>query len=279
MDKIKLYLKQSLTSITIMVIPHSRLRPMRMRVSAIGLVFCLVLSLVGAGYVLSVGIRTAEYYGMRKKLTYFSSQFLEMKVVMSSLQKTESEFSRLLDFKSKKKILDRVDVSSNLGSLDIDLLKKQVDETIQSVAEIREYIKEAKSLYLSTPDGWPVKGNVSSPFGTRVHPITGKSTFHSGLDISTPVGTMVKATADGIVSFSNWHNDSGYIVVLEHGHGFRTIYAHNKLNYVKVGQRVKRGDIISLSGSTGSSTGPHVHYEVWKNGTHVNPYTFLRNLS
>jgi murein DD-endopeptidase MepM/ murein hydrolase activator NlpD len=262
-----------------MVIPHSKLKPFRMRVSALGLTSCLVLSIIGAGYVLSVGVKTAEYYGMRKKLFYFSSQFLEMKVLMSSLQKTESEFANLLSFKSKKKVLEKADVSSNLGSLDIDLLKSQIDETIQTVAEIREYIKAEKSLYLATPDGWPVKGNVSSPFGTRVHPITGASTFHSGVDISTPMGTMVKATADGIVSFSNWHNDSGYIVVLEHGHGFRTIYAHNKLNYVKVGQRVKRGEVISLSGSTGSSTGPHVHYEVWKNGTHLNPLTFLKSLS
>jgi murein DD-endopeptidase MepM/ murein hydrolase activator NlpD len=279
MDKIKIFLKQSLTSITIMVIPHSKQKPFRMRVSALGLISCLVLSIIGAGYVLSVGVKTAEYYGMRNKLFYFSSQFLEMKVLMSSLQKTESEFAKLLSFKSKKKVLEKVDVSSNLGALDIDLLKQQIDETIQSVAEIREYIKTEKSLYLATPDGWPVKGNVSSPFGTRVHPITGASTFHSGVDISTPMGTMIKATADGIVSFSNWHNDSGYIVVLEHGHGFRTIYAHNKLNYVKVGQRVKRGEVISLSGSTGSSTGPHVHYEVWKNGAHVNPLTYLKSLS
>jgi len=229
------------------------------------------LSLVGAGYLLSIGVKTAEYYGMRKKLSYFSSQILEMKVVMSSLQKTESEFARLLSFKSKKKILEKADVSSNLGSLDIELLKRQIDETIQSVAEIREYIKEEKGLYLSTPAGWPVKGSVSSRFGTRVHPITGESTFHSGIDISTPGGTMVRATADGIVSFSNWHNDSGYIVALEHGHGFRTVYAHNKLNYVKVGQRVRRGDVLSLSGSTGSSTGPHVHYEIRKDGSDIDP--------
>jgi murein DD-endopeptidase MepM/ murein hydrolase activator NlpD len=279
MDKIKSFLKQSLTSITIMVIPHSRLRPLRMKVSAIGLITCLALSIIGAGYIISVGVKTVEYYGMRKKLSYFSSQILEMKTVISSLQKTESEFARLVSFKSRKKILEKVDVSSNLGSLDIDLLKKQIDETIQSVGEIREYLKEEKSLYLSTPDGWPVKGSISSPFGNRIHPITGESTFHSGVDISTPVGTMVRATADGIVSFSNWHNDSGYIVVLEHGHGFRTIYAHNKLNYVKVGQQVKRGDIISLSGSTGSSTGPHCHYEVWKNGMHLNPQSFLKGLS
>jgi murein DD-endopeptidase MepM/ murein hydrolase activator NlpD len=279
MDKIKLFLKQSLTSITIMVIPHSKLKPLRLKVPAIGLITSIVLSVIGAGYILSIGVKTAEYYGMRKKLAYFSSEVLEMKVFMSSLKKTESEFSNLLSYKSKKKILEKADDSSNLGALDIELLRKQIDETIQSVAEIREYIKAEKKLYLSTPSGWPVNGRISSSFGTRVHPLTGASNFHSGIDISTPTGSPVRATANGIVSFSSWHNDSGYIVVLEHGHGYRTIYAHNKQNFVKVGQQVKRGERLSLSGSTGASTGPHVHYEVWKNGVHVNPQPFLRDLS
>ena len=262
-----------------MVIPHSKQKPFRMKVSALVLVSCLLLSIIGAGYLLSVGVKTAEYYGMRKKLANFSSQILELKVVMSSLKKAESEFSDLLSLKSKKKILENANVDTNLGALDIDLLKKQIDESIQSVAEIREYLNVEKKLYLSTPVGWPVKGRVSSPFGSRVHPLTGSSTFHSGIDISTPMGTKVRATADGIVSFSNWHSDSGYIVTLEHGNGYRTIYAHNRQNFVKIGQRVKRGDILSLSGSTGSSTGPHLHYEVWKNGIHVNPLPFLRDLS
>jgi murein DD-endopeptidase MepM/ murein hydrolase activator NlpD len=279
MDKIKLFLKKSLTSITIMVIPHSRQKPLQMNIPALGLLTCLLLSIVGAGYLISVGVKTAEYYGMKKKLADFSSQILELKVVMSSLKKTESEFNNLLALKSKKKILEKAEEPSNLGALDIELLNKQINETIQSVAEIREYIKVEKNLYLSTPVGWPVNGRISSPFGSRVHPLTGSSSFHSGVDISTPAGTKVKATADGIVSFSNWHNDSGYIVAIEHGNGFRTIYAHNKQNFVKVGQRIKRGEAVSLSGSTGSSTGPHVHYEVWKKGVNVNPQPFLRDLS
>ncbi len=105
--------------------------------------------------------------------------------------------------------------------------------------------------------------------------MSGKPSFHSGLDISVPHGTHVKATADGIVSFSGWTAGSGHTVVIEHGHGFSTAYAHNKQNLVKVGQRVKRREAIAVSGSTGVSTGPHVHYEIWKNGHHVNPAAYL----
>jgi len=99
--------------------------------------------------------------------------------------------------------------------------------------------------------------------------------MHTGMDISVPPGTPVKATADGVVSFAGWTEGSGVVVVVEHGHGFRTAYAHNGKATVRVGQRVVRGERIALSGSTGLSTGPHVHYEVWKNGRHVDPAGFL----
>ena len=280
MGRLRAYLKRSFTSVTIMVIPHARQKPLRLRVSALGLFCCICLTFVGAAYVVSEGVRTAEYYGMKKKLSYFSSQLMEVKSAMLTLRKTESEFSKLVSLNSKKKILEQADTSSDMGSIiDVDLLKKQVRETIESVAEIREYVKEEKSAYESTPTGWPVRGQISSPFGPRIHPITGEEAFHSGVDIRANPGTPVKATADGIVSFANWRDDTGYCVVLEHGHGYTTVYAHNRSLKVKVGQRVHRGEEISLSGSTGSSTGPHVHYEVWKEGRHVNPAPYLKDLS
>jgi len=85
----------------------------------------------------------------------------------------------------------------------------------------------------------------------------------------------VKATAEGIVSFAGWTEHSGNVVVVEHGHGFSTAYAHSRKALVRVGQRVVRGEPIALSGSTGVSTGPHVHYEIWKNGRHTDPAPFL----
>ena len=104
-------------------------------------------------------------------------------------------------------------------------------------------------------------------------------TFHSGMDLSAASGTAIHATADGLVSFSGRSANSGNLVVLAHGFGYQTIYAHNKKNAVKVGQRVKRGEIIAYVGSTGKSTGPHVHYEVWEKGKSVNPRKFLQGRS
>jgi murein DD-endopeptidase MepM/ murein hydrolase activator NlpD len=101
---------------------------------------------------------------------------------------------------------------------------------------------------------------------------------HTGIDIRTSIGSAVQATATGIVSFSGWTNGSGYIVVLEHGHGFSTAYAHNKENIVSVGQKVKKGEKIALSGSSGVSTGPHVHYEVWKDEQQINPISYLKEV-
>jgi len=88
-------------------------------------------------------------------------------------------------------------------------------------------------------------------------------------------GTPVRATADGVVNFAGWSGDSGNLVGLEHGFGYSTFYAHNKAIAVRVGQRVERGEIIAYVGSTGSSTGPHCHYEIWKDGRHINPAPFL----
>jgi murein DD-endopeptidase MepM/ murein hydrolase activator NlpD len=278
MNKFKLLFKKSFTSITIMVVPHSKIRPLRIRVPAIALFSCLFLCIIGAAYIVSIGVNTIEYYGMRRKVNYLSSQFSELKIVMHSLKKANEEFSKLLSFKSKKTILEEADFA-NAGALNIELLKKQVDETIQSVSEIRKYIENQKDFYYATPTGWPLKGTINSGFGLREHPIYGKDVPHSGIDIGASIGTPVKATADGIVSFSSWHNDSGNIVVLEHGHGFTTVYAHNKENRVKVGQKVKRGEVVGISGSTGATTGPHLHYEVWKNRRPVNPASFLKDIS
>jgi murein DD-endopeptidase MepM/ murein hydrolase activator NlpD len=132
---------------------------------------------------------------------------------------------------------------------------------------------------VATPRGWPVEGRLSSPFGQREHPKTGKPEFHGGIDIAAEPGMAVRATGDGIVSFSGWSGANGNLIVIEHGAGFSTFYAHNKMVAVKTGQKVRRGDIISYVGSTGNSTGPHVHYEVWLNGRAVNPQTYLHGRS
>jgi flagellar protein FlgJ len=126
----------------------------------------------------------------------------------------------------------------------------------------------------SKPD-WPMKSVVSSRYGWRKDPFTSESRFHSGLDIAADKGTEVKAAMSGKVIMSCNMEDYGNVVAVDHGKGLVTIYAHNEKNLVKVGDKVEKGSFIARVGSTGRSTGPHLHFEVRKDGTRINPMEFL----
>jgi murein DD-endopeptidase MepM/ murein hydrolase activator NlpD len=275
--KFKPFLKRCMTPVTIMIVPHARSNLFKVKVSLAGLIACIALSFVGAAFVISVGVKTLDYYVMKNKLSYFTKEFRELRSTAASLKETDKELSKLLSLKSKSSILRSGEIKDT-GSLDIESLKKQVNEAIESVSAIKLFITEQRYVYQSTPSGWPVQGEISSGFGFREHPVSGEVVKHTGVDIRTPMGSAVKATANGIVSFSGWTNGSGYIIVLEHGHGFTTAYAHNKENVVSVGQKVMKGERIALSGSSGVSTGPHVHYEVWKDEKQVDPISYLKDV-
>jgi murein DD-endopeptidase MepM/ murein hydrolase activator NlpD len=123
---------------------------------------------------------------------------------------------------------------------------------------------------------WPLHGSITSSFGKRRDPLTKSRRFHTGLDIGAPIGTSVKAAADGKVVFSGWKDGYGNVIILEHKNGYITVYAHNKRNLVREETEVKTGEEIALSGMTGSVTGAHLHFEVRKNITPLNPYRFLK---
>jgi murein DD-endopeptidase MepM/ murein hydrolase activator NlpD len=125
------------------------------------------------------------------------------------------------------------------------------------------------------PSLWPLLGRIMSPYGGRQDPFSGEGATHTGVDISAQIGTPVKATADGIVTLAEWSNGYGRMVVIDHGNGLQTRYAHLSAFEVVAGQEVRRGDVIALSGSSGRATGPHLHYEVRLEGTPVNPYPYL----
>jgi murein DD-endopeptidase MepM/ murein hydrolase activator NlpD len=274
MHRLKRLSRRLFTPVTIMLIPHNSGKPLNVKLPSIGLLSAGVFAAIGAAYVLSVAVNAFEYQRMRQTVNYYTGQFTELRGTIDALRRSEAEFRRLFSLKKKEDVLESYH-ASDTGAIDMEALNKQISESIESVKEIKDYLHNQKSIYEATPTGWPVAGSISSGFGGRVHPISGRSDFHSGVDIQTDSGTEVRATADGVVSFSGFSGGNGNLVVIEHGQGYSTIYAHNESTLVRTGQVVKRAEAIARSGSTGLSTGPHLHYEVWKNGRPLNPSKFL----
>ena len=278
MRKTRILLGKAITPITILVIPHDSLRALNLRVPTISLVLTILLSAIGGIYVSSLAVRglkyEAQHLAMTEKVQFYTEQFGQWDATVTTLKKIEKEFQRLFALNSREEVLANADTSFS-GSLDIPDLVEELKKTTESVDEIKDFLRIQKDIYVATPKGYPVSGNISSGYGRRIDPLNGEAAFHSGIDISSSPGGPILATADGLVSHSGWTPQSGFVVVLEHGCGFSTIYAHNKRNNVRVSQRVKSGDIIGYVGSTGKTTGPHVHYEVWKDGKNINPADYL----
>ncbi len=160
----------------------------------------------------------------------------------------------------------------SLDSLDAEILLGE-----ETKRELLKFLESQKTLLASTPSIWPTKGWLSSGFGYRISPFTGQKELHKGMDISTRMNAPIVAPADGIVSKVYYDRGYGRILVLKHGYGIKTRFAHLNKVLVKKGQYVKRGETVALVGNTGRSTGPHLHYEVHLNGVAVNPRRYILN--
>lgn len=167
----------------------------------------------------------------------------------------------------------------------LDSLEAAAEEGAIQLAGAAESVKTELAAYriengriikgITVPSLWPVQGRVTSEFSVRNDPFTGARVSHKGMDIAVATGTPVAAAADGTVVIARWSDSFGYYVRIDHGSGIETIYGHNSALNCRAGQKVAAGQIIAYSGSTGYSTGPHVHYEVLVNGTQVNPRSYL----
>jgi murein DD-endopeptidase MepM/ murein hydrolase activator NlpD len=160
--------------------------------------------------------------------------------------------------------------------LNMNKLNKDAIETEQSFNELLKYLREQKSILAATPSIWPVKGWVTSEFGSRDNPFGSSFEFHKGIDIATRMGKEIMAPADGLVIEVAYQSDDGNIVRIDHGYGIVTSYSHMMKSVVKLGTRVKRGDLIGYVGDTGRSTGTHLHYAVYVNNVPVNPRKYLK---
>ena len=159
----------------------------------------------------------------------------------------------------------------------LDNLDKEISLETHEKSELLDYLESQKSMLLCTPSIWPTRGWISSGFGYRISPFTNEKEFHRGLDICNRMGAPIIAPSDGVVASVGWDFGYGKTLVIKHGYGLKTKYAHLSKILVRKGEVVKRGQEIGMVGNSGRSTGPHLHYEVHLNGVPVNPLQYILN--
>jgi len=157
------------------------------------------------------------------------------------------------------------------------LLRDLLERLESRLRSVQSDVDKRNALAAATPSIWPANGWLTSTVGNRQDPITGERDFHAGLDIAADRGSQVFSTADGTVIQASYESGYGNLVVVDHGYGLQTRYGHLSAYRVSVGAHVRRGDLVGLVGSTGRSTGSHLHYEVRVNDRLLNPLQLLRN--
>lgn len=161
-------------------------------------------------------------------------------------------------------------IGASLDKVALDAEKRE-----SSIRQLETYLRGQKARLSSTPSIWPARGWITSGFGMRVDPYTGKPTMHSGIDIANQPGVSLVVPARGVVTFSGSSGGYGKVVVVDHGYGIRTRFGHLAETGVHVGDHIERGDIVGKIGNSGRSTGPHLHYEVEINGVCEDPTNYI----
>lgn len=215
---------------------------------------------------------------MKEQRDIIEEKKVTLEAQRASVEVTKSKLEdrkRNLERASRDKELLMADIA-----LDIKAFEKEYDKLNDFAKEIEsKIVKLQKNTgpYSGGKMAWPVPGHsrISSPYGYRIHPIFKVKKLHTGIDIPAPTGTSITAAAAGTVIYSDWLGGYGKVIMIDHGGGIATLYAHNSSLVASEGQTVKRGDTISKAGSTGNSTGPHLHFEVRKDGAYVDPLPWL----
>ncbi len=197
-----------------------------------------------------------------KKRTSYLQQFKDKVEELEAKLVTIDKFLR-------KKGIRKVPSGVGGGKARVDIFD------IDYVSFLHKEADKAHKYLARIPLGPPVWGRLTSRYGYRLDPFTRRPEFHDGVDLKAPWGTPVRATAEGKVIYAGWKAGYGKTVVIRHAYGFRTLYSHMSKIKVKAGRWVKSGDIIGYVGSTGKSTGPHVHYEVWRYSKKENPLKYM----
>ena len=191
--------------------------------------------------------------------------------------KTEKEFEMAVMYEEKNRLLEEYRQDAKRAEKELAELEEAADKVYDIIVNI-EKNKEFVDTYTGGKLEWPVEGRyyVSSGYVGRISPVGNGYEFHTGIDIPAPEGYEIRAAEDGTVINAGWINGYGNTVIIDHGGGISTLYAHNSSVEVENGQSVHRGDVIALCGSTGYATGSHCHFEVRVNGEHTDPWEYLK---
>jgi murein DD-endopeptidase MepM/ murein hydrolase activator NlpD len=283
---------------TLIVVPHAKARFRRIQVPV--RLAKWTLTLVGAAAVTISGVMvhyarmTAEVHDLRRLRTENSELLTKTRAYEENAGKLQAKVLQLQSMVTKLGVmaglehsLPEAGTAGVGGAIGMEsqapVLAPRalaaIDQSLTSLtrrsAQLEEFYRDQTLVLASTPSIWPVRGYLSAGFGNRKDPFTGQRDFHSGIDISTPIGTRIFAPADGVVLSASVQGAYGNSIIMDHGYGVVTRYGHLDAYAVRPGQRVRRGDLVGFVGNTGRSTGPHLHYEVWVRDQAQNPIHFI----
>ncbi len=248
-----------------------------------------------------------EYYHSRQlqsKLdeyeNIFEEQNTQLLALQSKIEQVHTAFSRVERFDAKMRHM--LELNTDLGNVDhsreeenltgalplhrpnlmarrmqsfLHLLEEDIHLEEVNQQELLQALRVKQKALSTSPSIWPIRGRINSSFGYRNAPFTGRRTFHKGIDIKGTMGAPIVASAAGVVTKSGYSGAYGILVVINHGGGIITKYSHMQNATVKVGEKVKRGDMVGRIGMTGRTTGPHLHYEVVVNGVPRDPMKYM----
>jgi murein DD-endopeptidase MepM/ murein hydrolase activator NlpD len=292
------------------VVPH-----WLVRVSAIGGLFAgaiAIIMLLDYWYVMGQITENKdlriENRQLRQQVQVFENRIASIQETMERIKTFSTRLKVITNIEDRNKLIESLnetplpDATSNIETEfavktpdgkaispeDLRLARKQADWELrfaqvaqessileQQLHDQYELLSDQKAFLAATPTRRPAVGYFTSGFGVRRSPYGGREKMHEGLDIANYPGTAIRATADGTVVFAGAKAGYGQTVILDHGYGLETWYAHNRQLLTRVGQKVQRGDSIAQLGNSGRSTGPHLHYEVRINGTPVDPLSYI----
>lgn len=283
----------TLKRVTLLVLPPDCSPSWRFSLSLRG-----ILSALGVWTLLTLwagasAMRRADYWAtkadhalMRQRLERVLNEVERSRDDLEKAQDADRKLRELLGMPSKRAILEaepRPSPGTASGGPRLEdrttLVRALAQQRVESFHEISGFLARARGLFRDTPLGRPADGRFTSTYGYRVSPVNAgedDAEFHGGVDIANAMGTPIRATAAGVVERAGWAGGYGQMVLVRNEHGFSTLFGHASRLAVSAGQRVRRGEILAYMGTTGRSTGNHVHYEVWRGGRPVDPAPFLQ---